>query len=178
MKFLSVIFLGALALVGHVQAQSTSSSVVSAPVPTTTVESELTRCLNNCGPTDTNCQAHCVSVPSPNQQQVNATTACVAACPQGKGTAADIEAYTTCRNNCIADNFLTTGGTPAPTDTSGDHTSNPSGTSVIPTGSGTSDSPSGTSGGAGATNSPGAAPVLMLSSSVGLLGLFAAMLAL
>lgn len=54
-----------------------------------------------------------MAVPSPNTQQVNATNNCVAACPVGKGSAADNKDYQKCVNDCIGQYYYTTTGTPA-----------------------------------------------------------------
>jgi hypothetical protein len=43
---------------------------------------------------------------------VNKTTACVAACPQGSGTAADNQAYSDCVQGCIGQFYFTSSGTP------------------------------------------------------------------
>lgn len=51
-------------------------------------------------------------MPSPDNDNVNKTTACVAACPQGNGTAEDNEAYAKCVDGCIGEYYYTTTGTP------------------------------------------------------------------
>lgn len=51
-------------------------------------------------------------MPSPDNASVNATTACVAACPQGNGTAADNQAYADCVDTCIGEYYFTSTGTP------------------------------------------------------------------
>ena len=43
---------------------------------------------------------------------MNATTSCVAACPQGNGTAADNQAYSDCVQECIGEYYYTSTGTP------------------------------------------------------------------
>lgn len=61
---------------------------------------------------DVDCKAKCISVPSPDTQSVNSTTECVAACPQGNGTASDNLAYADCVNDCIGQYYFTSSGTP------------------------------------------------------------------
>jgi len=122
-------------------------------------------------------------VPSPDESQANDTIACVAACDQGNGSAADTQAYAQCRDNCIAEHFFTSGGTPGQT---GSPNSGASGTgaSAKPTGTGTntasgSNSATKTGGSAGATDVPGAAQALVTGSSpLGLFALLAAVFAL
>lgn len=62
---------------------------------------------------DVDCQSKCIAVPSPNTQQVNATNNCVAACPVGKGSAAENRDYEKCVNDCIGKYYYTSTGTPA-----------------------------------------------------------------
>ncbi|XXG99072.1 hypothetical protein Hte_005406 [Hypoxylon texense] len=75
-------------------------------------QAAMLACLNACDATDVNCQAKCIAVPSPDTQNVNSTTTCVAACPQGNGTAADNLAFADCVNDCIGQYYFTTSGTP------------------------------------------------------------------
>ncbi|KAI0409066.1 hypothetical protein F4802DRAFT_311019 [Xylaria palmicola] len=89
-----------------------SSSVASADPAQSSAASAVEQCLAQCDPSDTKCRANCIAVPSPDTQNVNATTACVAACPQGNGTAADNQAYADCVEQCIGEFYYTTTGTP------------------------------------------------------------------
>ncbi|KAI0882711.1 uncharacterized protein GGS22DRAFT_190692 [Annulohypoxylon maeteangense] len=75
-------------------------------------QAAITDCLKACSAEDVNCQAKCIAVPSPDTQNVNKTTECVAACPQGNGTATDNLNYANCVNDCIAQYYYTTTGTP------------------------------------------------------------------
>jgi hypothetical protein len=180
MRFVSILTVGALAFLGHVQAQTTGTEVTTAPPPAPTEDSVFIQCLANCDPADVDCRARCAAVPSPNQNQANATIECVANCDQGEGSEADIQAYILCRDGCINENFYTTDGTPSPTDTSdddGDNSGDPTGTNVSPSGTGTSDDPN-NSDDPNSGDVPGAASGFMLPYSVGIFGLFAAMLAL
>lgn len=99
-------------------------------------------------------------VPSPDRGQVNATTQCVAACPQGKGTAADNKAYGDCVQGCIGKNyFVSSKGTPEATGAAGGNNAQNSGTdtAAAPTGTdstGTETGPAPT--GSSATKSSGA----------------------
>lgn len=55
------------------------------------------------------CVAVCYKVPCPSDSQANDTNSCVAACPQGTGTAADTKKYIDCQQNCFNSHFLATG---------------------------------------------------------------------
>lgn len=181
MKFFSVV-LGAAALVGSVHAASGTTTAATSTA--TDVNSVYVECLQRCDPTDTECRASCAAVPFPSNQQVKDTNDCVSDCDQGKGTAAEIQAYIACRDDCIAKNYLTTGSSPAATGSSGDDVSGTQ-TSVKPTGSSASTSgadsdnnqSSQTSGSAPtATDSAGSAVVV--GSSLGLFAAFAAVVAM
>ncbi|KAL7961565.1 hypothetical protein V8C34DRAFT_272941 [Trichoderma compactum] len=111
-------------------------------------------CLHACKVGDVNCQAHCIAVPSPDQSQVNATTACVAKCPQGDGSPSQTNTYKLCVNKCISDHyFVTSEGTPSQTGAAGDHAASNTGTgtdtAAAPTGS------SGSGSGSSSGNSSG-----------------------
>ncbi|KAI1754993.1 hypothetical protein F4782DRAFT_489592 [Xylaria castorea] len=114
MRFASFIVAGLFAVAASAQSSTTTaaSSSVSADPAQSSAASALEQCLASCSPDDTKCRADCVAVPSPDVQSVNATTACVAACPQGNGTAADNEAYANCVQGCIAQYYYTSTGTP------------------------------------------------------------------
>ncbi|KAK8042030.1 hypothetical protein PG993_006553 [Apiospora rasikravindrae] len=122
MQLNTLLFAGMLTLTTNA-AESSSQAVKetkSTPAaPTTTVasltpeQSAITACLDACKAGDVDCQSKCIAVPSPNTQQVNATNNCVAACPVGKGTAADNKAYQDCFNDCIGKYYYTSTGTPA-----------------------------------------------------------------
>ncbi|KAK4074733.1 uncharacterized protein Triagg1_4882 [Trichoderma aggressivum f. europaeum] len=153
-------------------------------------------CLHACKTGDVDCQAHCIGVPSPDQSQVNATTACVAKCPQGNGSPAQTNTYKLCVDKCISDHyFVTSEGTPSQTGAAGDHAASNTGTgtdtAAAPTGSSSgSDSSSGSSSGTGTrSGSPtrtgsaststttNAAPAIIASGGA-LAGVIAALLAL
>jgi len=125
-------------------------------------------CLKKCDAGDVDCQAHCISVPSPNQSQANATNECVAKCPQGNGSAAQTNAYKNCIDQCVAQNFFVTSeGTPEATGAPGNSNSNGNGNSgsvsssaAAPTGSGSgsgsgSDSSSSSGFGSGSASQTG-----------------------
>ncbi|OPB42153.1 HFBs protein [Trichoderma guizhouense] len=152
-------------------------------------------CLHACKVGDVNCQAHCIAVPSPDQSQVNATTACVAKCPQGDGSPSQTNTYKLCVNKCISDHyFVTSEGTPSQTGAAGDHAASNTGTdtAAAPTGSSGSDSgsSSGNSSGTGtrsgsatrtgaaATSSTTNAAPAIIASGGALAGVIAALLAL
>ncbi|KAI1137037.1 hypothetical protein F5Y05DRAFT_95363 [Hypoxylon sp. FL0543] len=78
----------------------------------TSAQAAILQCLGACAADDVDCQAKCIAVPSPDSSNVNKTTECVAACPQGNGTAADNTNYANCVDGCIAQYYYTTTGTP------------------------------------------------------------------
>lgn len=98
-------------------------------------------------------------VPSPNEQNVQNTTKCVADCPQGDGSQAQTDKYSACVNKCISDNFYASSeGTPNPTGSPGNNGNNgssASGSDAAPTatGTGAGASPSGTASGTGSSGS-------------------------
>lgn len=93
-------------------------------------------------------------VPSPDRGQVNATTQCVAACPQGKGTAADNKAYGDCVQGCIGKNyFVTSQGTPEATGAAGGNNAQNSNTDTAAAPTGTDSSSKGTETGPAPTGS-------------------------
>ncbi|OTA52837.1 hypothetical protein K449DRAFT_402358 [Hypoxylon sp. EC38] len=78
----------------------------------TSAQAAIIQCINACDVNDVDCKAKCIAVPSPDTTNVNRTTECVAACPQGNGTAADNDAYSSCVSGCIAQYYYTSTGTP------------------------------------------------------------------
>ncbi|KAJ4318323.1 hypothetical protein N0V84_006920 [Fusarium piperis] len=196
MRFTSVFVAGTFAAMAA--AQSTTASISPAQ------QSQLD-CLDDCPAGDVKCQSYCITVPSPNEDQVNATNECVAKCDKGKGSEADTEKYAACVQDCVANNYWkTVDGTPRETAASGGNNNNDdnasssrAGASATGTGSAAasasasgsasgsddasetdSDEASGTATGtaASSTSTGNAAPVL--AGGVSLLGLFAAVLAL
>lgn len=134
-----------------------------------------------------------IQVPSPNADQINKTTECVAACDQGDGSAAATEKFAKCRDGCISEYYFTSGGTPNPTGSSGSGSGSGSGNSAsaatatgsetaAATGSATraSGSASGTATGTGSaasgTTTGNAAPALVGSAAFGVIGVVAAAL--
>jgi hypothetical protein len=76
-------------------------------------------CLDKCDAGDVDCQSHCITVPSPDKNQVNKTTQCVANCDQGDGSKSATEKYSKCAQACISDNYFNSAdGTPAQTGSS------------------------------------------------------------
>lgn len=138
-------------------------------------------------------------VPSPNEDQVNDTTKCMAKCEQGNGTEEQTKKYADCQQKCISDHFyVSSEGTPNPTGSpnnngNGSNSSKADGSQTSgaarPSSSGadsedddedstsTSGSPSSTGGASESTESPGAAASLVASSAT-LFGLLAAVFAL
>ncbi|KAI0542906.1 hypothetical protein GGR58DRAFT_1702 [Xylaria digitata] len=139
MRFTSFIVAGLFAVAASAQSSTTSttavaSTTVSIDPAQSSIASEIEQCLAKCDDSDTKCRANCIAVPSPDTQNVNATTACVADCPQGNGTAADNQAYADCVEKCIGDFYYTTTGTPnLATSNAGNSGSTPSVTNVATT---------------------------------------------
>lgn len=133
---------------------------------------------------DVACTAKCVVVPNPDASQVNATNECVAACPQGNGTATDNLNYENCVSGCVGRFYFTSTGTPSPTDAAGSNAGSGSGSGGSSSVTGASASHTGSAtgsaaGSASSTSSKAAADIVHVAGpAVGLLGLVAAMLAL
>ncbi|KAI1214052.1 uncharacterized protein F4807DRAFT_112372 [Annulohypoxylon truncatum] len=98
--------------VASTSVDTASLTSVSIDPAQSSAQAAITDCLKACSADDVNCQAKCIAVPSPDTQNVNKTTDCVAACPQGNGTATDNLNYANCVNECIAQYYYTTTGTP------------------------------------------------------------------
>jgi len=135
MKF-SAAFL-AFGLVAAVAAQTSTESAAS-PQPTSAQQKCVTACKS-----DVDCAAKCLGNPAPTKDMVNATTECMAACPQGNGTAPETAKYAACQTKCINDQFLSNSGS---SNSSSDSSSSDSGsgssnsTATQTTGSGSSES--------------------------------------
>ncbi|KAK5990650.1 hypothetical protein PT974_08919 [Cladobotryum mycophilum] len=185
MRFASIVLSGLFAVVAAAQGTETTA----APPTTVSVDPAIqsqTDCLAKCNAGDVNCQAHCISVPSPNESQVNATTECAAKCNQGDGTAAQTEAYAKCIDKCINDHyFVSSQGTPQATGGAGGGSNGGSGSGGSG-GSGASPTSGGGSGsgGSGSSKTSGtktgststttathnAAPMIAGSAMLGLMG--------
>ncbi|KKF94506.1 hypothetical protein CFO_g3143 [Ceratocystis platani] len=188
MRFSTALF----AFVAAVSAQTGTTTSEAAPAETTLTSVQI-ECLKNCDDSDVNCRANCVMVPNPNDAQVNATTACVAACPQGNGTEAETQAYIDCSQDCVNQFYYNVvSGTPASgtqgssasgsaasaTASGSSGSSSSSGSSGSASGTGSSSSSSTSGSGSSATGTSSGANILTISSGLGLLGVFAAALAL
>lgn len=187
MKFSAMMALSGLLAVASALAAPQETSTASA------VQTAEGACLAKCNPGDVNCQAACITVPSPNSAMVNATTSCAANCVQGSGSAADTQKYSDCVQSCISSFFFTTmlntaatGAESTAAATGSDvTTTNSAGSTIVthvsasPTGTKPS-SGSGTSTGAAASStSKGASSNLRVGgSAAGLAGLLAAVFAL
>ncbi|KAI1826470.1 hypothetical protein F4861DRAFT_497364 [Xylaria intraflava] len=122
MRFTSFIVAGLFAIVASAQSSVEETGSATSSVASTTAASidpaqsseaaKIDQCLASCDASDTKCRANCIAVPSPDNANVNATTTCVAACPQGSGTPSDNQAYANCVNGCIAQFYFTSTGTP------------------------------------------------------------------
>jgi hypothetical protein len=96
-------------------------------------------CLDKCDAGDVDCQSHCITVPSPDKNQVNKTTECVANCDQGSGSKSDTEKYSKCVQACISDNYFNSAdGTPQQTGSSGSNSKDSSSDSTQTAASGDS----------------------------------------
>ncbi|EHK24761.1 uncharacterized protein TRIVIDRAFT_110725 [Trichoderma virens Gv29-8] len=184
------------ALAAAAESGSATSAAPASSVSLDPAQQSQYACIHACDAGDVNCQAHCIAVPSPDQSQVNATTACVAKCPQGDGTPAQTNTYKLCIDKCIQDHYyVTSEGTPSQTAAAGDHAANTgTDTAAAPTGSsgsGSSGSGSEASGSATGTKSgsatktgsgsaattTNAAPAI-IASGASFVGVIAALLAL
>ncbi|KAK2002268.1 hypothetical protein LX36DRAFT_652484 [Colletotrichum falcatum] len=183
MRFTSIIVAGTLAILAS--AQSTTSTAASAA---SSEQAAIANCLKACPATDVGCQSKCISVPNPDESQVNKTTACVAACPQGDGSPEQTQKYADCSQKCISDYFYSSGGTPAATAGSGSGSGSAAtaatatGSAAAATGSGSASRTSGATGASGTeaaasgTSTPNAAPALIGSASLGVVGIIGALL--
>ncbi|KAH8675854.1 hypothetical protein BX600DRAFT_432402 [Xylariales sp. PMI_506] len=216
MRFASFLATGILALTASAQTATDSSGATgttTSVVATDSAQAAIDACLNafwsiNTEPDragaagDVNCQAHCITVPSPDSSAVNATTECVDNCPQGNGTATDNANYGDCVQSCIQEFYYSTSvGTPTNTGDSGSgnsagstvspilstvtsdgttFTSTIGSTTVAATGTGTGTGTATGSSASSSSSSKNAADVVFRpgSSSLGLLGFLAAVLAL
>ncbi|KZF25958.1 hypothetical protein L228DRAFT_235085 [Xylona heveae TC161] len=97
MRFFTVI--ATLSLTVAVSALGNSTSTGQSPSGTTASQQA---CLNKCTPTDLNCQAACVGVPSPNNSQANKNTQCAQNCDQGNGSPEDTKKYGECLSSCAS----------------------------------------------------------------------------
>lgn len=111
-----------LALAAAVSAQSASETVVQLPTPTgvdpasSSLAAKINECLADCDATDVTCQAKCVDVPAPNDDQANDNVECARECDQGDGSAEDTEAFGQCLLRCRDEHYFSLGnGTPNPT---------------------------------------------------------------
>lgn len=85
-----------------------AAAVYAAPQDSTPVSSATTpqaSCLSGCGLTDLKCQASCVGVPYPNEDDANATTKCAEGCEQGDGSPQAAVDFGNCVQDCIKQNF-------------------------------------------------------------------------
>ncbi|EWG37269.1 hypothetical protein FVEG_00950 [Fusarium verticillioides 7600] len=185
MRFTSIFVAGAFATMAAAQSKTASVSPAQ--------QSQLD-CLDACDAGDVKCQSYCITVPSPDEKNINATTECVAACPKGKGSASDTEKYSVCLQDCIANNYWkTVSGTPRETGDAGskDEASSAAGTATASaaesdatatdaseTSGSASGSASGTASGSAASSTETGNAATALVSGVSLLGLVAAVFAL
>lgn len=198
MRVTSILLAAGLALFANAQTKSDNSesatTLDAAQASASAAQDEVLKCLNACKPGDVNCTSRCITVPNPNESQVNATNTCVAACPQGNGSPADIQNYSSCVQACIGANYYNPQtGTPQPTgaaggssgksgsgSSGGEGSGSDSGDGKGGSGTGTSGSQASKTGSAAAaSSSTGAGGVLAVSGGVmGVVGFLAALVAL
>ncbi|WYZ34732.1 hypothetical protein EsH8_I_001008 [Colletotrichum jinshuiense] len=185
MRFTSIIVTGVLAVLATAQSSTLATSTSTAVSAASSAQAAIAKCLEGCPASDVTCQSKCINVPNPSEDQVNQTTACVAKCDQGSGSAEDTQKYAECTQACISKYYFTSGGTAAATGGSGSGSGSGSGASAASaTGSATGAAASGTSGASATgtnaastgTSTPNAAPVLVGSASFGIVGLIGALL--
>jgi len=153
MRFSTIIVSGVLAALS-VSAQNTTSAVVSGTAALTPAQSSQAACLSACPATDPKCRDACIVDPT---GVPNPAIACINACVQGNGTAAENAAYETCQRNCRLSSAVLVTATPAPTGTG---TGTKSGSTASATGAGTGATDSSSSGGvkpAGTSSGSGSA---------------------
>ncbi|CAI7594836.1 unnamed protein product [Penicillium pancosmium] len=181
--------LNILALSALLALAAAETTTTTAAETTTTLTAEA-QCAKSCSAKDICCIAKCYKVPCPDKTQVNDTNSCVAACPQGTGTAADTKKYTDCQQACFSSHYFPIDGSSA-TGSSGSGTT-ASGSSATETGSSSSSTETGSnasgtvSGSASGTTETGSAHtsnaananVKLGASSAGLFGLVLAAFAL
>jgi len=190
MRFTSIIVTGALAILASAQSTTLATTTSTATSAASSEQAAIANCLKACPATDVGCQSKCISVPNPDESQVNKTTACVAACPQGDGSPEQTQKYADCSQKCISEYFFSSGGTPAATGGSGSGSSasaaSASATRSGPAATGSASRTAGATGASGteaaasASSSPNAAPngapALIGSASLGLVGIIGALL--
>lgn len=174
MKFTTVLF--SVALIASATAQTTTTTS-SAPVNTnSSYGPAVDKCLATCKPENkdyVSCAATCLGNPNPTPEQVNETTKCAAACPQGNGTQAETEAYGKCQRACTVKYFLPSPDS-VPDATQTDGTSSPTATDSNGNRVNTTSTHSSTS----STPTNGASAMVYSASFAGVVAAFAAFLAL
>jgi hypothetical protein len=104
MKFSTAIF-SAACLFSLVAAQATTTSAV-VPTVSPIPETKEAKCLKTCGISDTKCQATCLGVPTPTEEDIVKTQKCASDCKQGDGSAEQTKAFGDCQQACYKQYFL------------------------------------------------------------------------
>ncbi|KAF4988074.1 hypothetical protein FGRMN_9994 [Fusarium graminum] len=108
MRFTSIFVAGAFATMAAAQSKTSGLSPA---------QESQAECLSECKPGDVKCQSYCITVPSPNEKNIEDTTKCAANCDQGNGSASATEKYSACVQDCIANNYWkSVDGSPRGTD--------------------------------------------------------------
>jgi len=80
MRFTSIVLAAGLAVFANAQTTTTTTVAATttdaATAAQNSAQAETLRCLNDCKPEDVPCQAKCIAVPSPNEQQVRTPLNC------------------------------------------------------------------------------------------------------
>ncbi|KAG9239281.1 hypothetical protein BJ875DRAFT_501509 [Amylocarpus encephaloides] len=143
MRFSTIIASGVVAALS-VSAQSTNvTAVVSGTQSATPAQVSQSTCLAACPATDALCRDKCIVDPT---AVPNPVAMCIDSCTQGKGSAAENEAYRQCQLNCRLATSSLVSSTVAPTGTGASDSS--------PTSGAASGSGSGSSGTASAGTKP------------------------
>jgi len=113
MRFTTALVAGLFAVAYAAETTTADSTTVETPSITASIspeQSSMIACLDACTAGDVACEAKCVPVPNPDPAMISSNQACIAACPQGNGTEADINAYSNCVTGCIATYYYTASG--------------------------------------------------------------------
>ncbi|KAF0517038.1 anchored cell wall protein 4 [Gigaspora margarita] len=108
MKTFSIIIISLIFFSAFVRAQSAvnpataanPANPAAAPSPTSNL---IADCIKNhgCNDSDEACRAMCAGVPNPSPQDVNATSDCIAKCPNTTSSE-----YQSCQQACINNNYI------------------------------------------------------------------------
>ncbi|RIB22454.1 hypothetical protein C2G38_990889 [Gigaspora rosea] len=110
MKTFSIIIISLIFFSAFVRAQSAVNPATAAnpanpaaAASPTDSSNSIDDCIKShgCSASDQACRATCAGVPNPSSQDVNATTDCIAKCPNTTNSE-----YQSCQQNCINNNYI------------------------------------------------------------------------